>query len=137
MKLKYHQWKGLQKLRRKHASITSIAGIPVEIWSSKVFEKLLTTNHSAFFKTFERQIFRGVPAVLTIFIFFYGLSDSGIHFSIQRISFFSNFLFLGQTLGTKENSSVLYNAAPLPETTSTLPKVSIHVPNMLRQLKVF
>ena len=36
--------------------------------------------------------------MLTIFIFFgpafYGLSDGGIHFSIQRISFFSIFSFL-------------------------------------------
>ena len=36
----------------------------------------------------------------------YGLSGGGIHFSVQRISFFQHFFFLGQTFRTKENNSV-------------------------------
>ena len=47
------QWKGLEKLSKKQISIITIAGIPLELWRSKVFEKMLTTNHSAFFKIFR------------------------------------------------------------------------------------
>ena len=108
-----------QKTDQKHRSIIAIVGIPLEIWHSKFFEKCC--------------ISKGIPAMFTIFIFFwpifYGLSDGGINFSIQRISFFSIFSFLVKPLEQKK-AIAFYE---ILEIKSSLPKVSIHVPNRLRQ----
>ena len=75
--------------------------------------------------------------MLTILILFmpnfYGLSDGGIHFSIKSISFFSIFSFSVKLLEQKKAIAfyeILYHFQRLP---STLPKVSIHVPNRLPQ----
>ena len=48
-------------------SIMTIAGIPLEIRCSKVFEKMLNQHFS---ENLERHISRGILAILTIFILF-------------------------------------------------------------------
>ena len=80
------------------------------------FQSLLKMLNQRFSKTLKRHISRGIPALLTIFRFFgpvfYGLSDGGIHFSIQCISFFGIFSFLVKSLEQKKTSAsyeILYH----------------------------
>ena len=132
LKNEYHQWKGLEKLSKRHVSVITIAGIPLEIWCSKVFKNA----ESAFFKNFKTPYLQTDSGNIdNIYIFssvFMGYLMVVFIFN-SKCFIFQHFFFFGQTFRTKENNSVLRNTVPLPETTSTLPKVSIHVSNMLRQ----
>ena len=46
-----------------------------------------------------------------------------------KVFYFSEIFLFGQTFITKENNGRLRNTVPLLKTISTLPKVSVHVPN--------
>ena len=50
LKNEYHQWTGLEKLRKNHVSIITIAGIPLEIGRSKSLKSADNKPFSVFQK---------------------------------------------------------------------------------------
>ena len=101
----YNQWKGLEKLIKKHMHVSNItiAGISLQISSTL---KFLKNAKSAFLRNFRAPYLqRHTSNVNNIYIFgpiLYRLSDGGIRFFNSRYFLFQHFFFLGQTFRTKK-----------------------------------
>ena len=107
-------WLGVklgQGVKMGRNSIMTIAGIPLEIRCSEVFEKMLNQHFS---ENLERHISIGILAILTIFILFKPSFLWAIwwwySFSIQSISFFSNFSF--SVKSSEQHKTIVFYETP-------------------------
>ena len=122
-----------QKTDQKHLSIITKAGVSLEVWHSKVFEKCWISVLRNFRAPYLQRDTGNANNIYIFLAQFLWAIWWWYSFFSSKYLYFQHFFFIAETFRTKENISVFWTTVPLPETTSTLLKVSIRVPNSLRQ----